>query len=130
MMSLEKHDRCWVISFFRNPWPSDMAEQCNGHRREGKQCLSRASLLDAGVGEPRRTPEGSWHGQTLHGASRRARPLLDPFAETNGPRLTGAKPRRILKYTISFRALATRYSFTLTPLTDKPTGTMFLYFNQ
>ena len=45
------------------PWPGGMAEQCNRHRRKGGQCLSQASLHAAGVGEPRRAPEGPCHGQ-------------------------------------------------------------------
>jgi len=30
--------------------------------------------------------------ETVNGASRRARPLLGPFAETKGPRLPGRNP--------------------------------------
>ena len=48
---------------FGLPWPGGMTEQCNRHRRIGGQCVSAASLPTAGVGEPRRAPGGSCHGQ-------------------------------------------------------------------
>ncbi|WP_342348967.1 hypothetical protein, partial [uncultured Nitrospira sp.] len=44
-------------------WPCGVAEQCSRHRRKGAHCLSLASLRAAGVGEPRREPEGPQHGQ-------------------------------------------------------------------
>jgi hypothetical protein len=40
-----------------------VAEQCSRHRRKGAHCLSAASLCAAGIGEPRREPEGPHHGQ-------------------------------------------------------------------
>jgi len=46
-----------------SPWPCGVVEQCSRHREKGAHCLSAASLRAAGVGEPRRKPEGPRHGQ-------------------------------------------------------------------
>ena len=59
---LVRHD--WETHCFRTlPWPRDVAEQCSRHREKGAHCLSIASLRAAGVGEPRREPEGPQYGQ-------------------------------------------------------------------
>jgi len=57
----------------------------------GGPCLSGASwsalLRPASV-----RSNAASRGVTLHGAFRRVRPLLGPFAETKGPRLPGRNP--------------------------------------
>jgi hypothetical protein len=83
-----------------------MAEQCNRHRREGEQCLSpstrlrtgSASLLAAGVGEPRRASEGSWHGQHGFGSfSRKKRPAL---SSVEGASSYGAETPALQNYVL------------------------------
>ncbi len=72
------------------PWPCGEAEQCSRHRRKGAHCLSpsrrlrpsSSSLCAAGVGEPRREPEGPRHGQ--HG--------FGSFCRNKRPSSAGANP--------------------------------------
>ena len=59
-----------------------MAEKCSRVRSNGEHCLSGASCAAAGLGKPRREPNGPC----------RADMVLGPFVETKGPRRVGAKP--------------------------------------
>ena len=73
-------------------WPCGVAEQCSRHRRQGAHCLSTASLCAAGVGEPRREPEGPRHGHHGFGSfCRNKKPVLSPAEGDLGCR---ADPRQ------------------------------------
>ena len=47
---------------------SGVAEQCSRLRDYGEHCLSEASCAAAGVGEPRRGPEGPRQGRNGFGS--------------------------------------------------------------
>ena len=98
----------FVHPFFSSfPWPCGVAEQCSRHRGKGAQCLSVASLRDAG-GLANRA--GNPKGHTT------ANMVLGPFAETKGPRLPGRNPATLGKQTgwaaIRGELLATSLNYT------------------
>ena len=100
-----------------------MTEPCNRHRRKDGQCVSpstrqrtgSASLRAAGVGELRRVPEDLAPAEA--GGHATANMVLGPFPETKGSRRSRAKPRWILKHTISSSALAIQSTL---PTNDSP----------
>jgi len=67
-----------------------VAEPCNRLRKDGG-ALSERSKFAPTPGSANRAgnPKGHDTAKFLHGASRRARPLLGPFAKTKGPRQMG-----------------------------------------
>ena len=73
---------------YKLPWPGGMAEQCNRHRRKGGHCLSQAEFA-------RRRWSVKRAGHPKGHAT--VNMVLGPFAETKGPRRTGAKLRSSLK---------------------------------
>ncbi len=94
-------------------WPYDMAEQCSRHRRKGAQCLSVASLRGAGVGEPRREPEGPQYGQ--HG--------FDYFCQNKSRSAAGPRPSITGKQGARCRSSREQFlhgSLILLPLQNEP----------
>ena len=95
------------------PWPGGVAEPCSRHQEKGAHCLSVANLRAAGVGEPRKGPEGPQHGQ--HGFAH--------FAETKVGRLPG-RTRSFTENpldTVDIVLKPSNTPFTLTP-THRPSS--------